>query len=117
MSQMDIAKALGTTQSTVSRQIMKPVTALGASADETTIDGWARNSPSPCQHLYHRRTFCVSGSSLSSNSANQALCYDKTLTGLNLDEDQASRALLRRLIGPQAVLTSVDSRITCPPLA
>ena len=27
-SQMDIAKALGTTQSTVSRQIMKPVTAV-----------------------------------------------------------------------------------------
>ena len=49
--------------------------------------------------------------------ANQALRYDKTLTGLNLDEDQASRAPHDGWIGPQAVLTSVDSRITCPPLA
>ena len=41
-TQMQIAKATGSTQSTVSRQISKPVTSLGASADETTVDGWAK---------------------------------------------------------------------------
>ena len=97
-SQMDIAKALGTTQSTVSRQIMKPVTALGASADETTIDGWARELAQslsqfgPSANILRQRLIFEF-----QFGANQALRYDKTLTGLNLDEDQASRALLRRL--------------------
>ena len=97
-SQMDIAKALGTTQSTVSRQIMKPVTELGASADETTIDGWARELAQSLnqfgteanivrQRLIFEFQF----------GSNQALRYDKTLTGLDLDNDQSSRALLRRL--------------------
>jgi len=97
-SQMDIAKALGTTQSTVSRQIMKPVTELGASADETTIDGWARelaqslNQFGTAANIVRQRLifeFQFGG--------NQALRYDKTLTGLDLDNDQSSRALLRRL--------------------
>ena len=97
-SQMDIAKALGTTQSTVSRQIMKPVTELGASADETTIDGWARelaqslNQFGTAANIVRQRLifeFQLGG--------NQALRYDKTLTGLDLDNDQSSRALLRRL--------------------
>ena len=97
-SQMDIAKALGTTQSTVSRQIMKPVTELGASADETTIDGWARelaqslNQFGTSANIVRQRLIFEF-----QFGSNQALRYDKTLTGLDLDNDQSSRALLRRL--------------------
>lgn len=97
-SQMDIAKALGTTQSTVSRQIMKPVTELGASADETTIDGWARelaqslNQFGTAANIVRQRLIFEF-----QFGSNQALRYDKTLTGLDLDNDQSSRALLRRL--------------------
>ena len=40
-SQVEIADILGTTQSTISRQIMKKPVELFASADESTIDGWA----------------------------------------------------------------------------
>ena len=36
-TQMQIASATGSTQSTASHQIMKPVLELGASADETTM--------------------------------------------------------------------------------
>ncbi len=97
-SQMEIAKATGSTQSTVSRHIMKPVIALGASADEVTVDGWARelaqslNQFGPEASVIRQRLvfeFQFGG--------NQTLRYDKTLTGVNLDDDQASRALLRRL--------------------
>ena len=97
-SQMDIAKALGTTQSTVSRQIMKPVTELGASADETTIDGWARelaqslNQFGTAANIVRQRLIFEF-----QFGSNQALRYDKTLTGLDLDNDQSSLALLRRL--------------------
>ena len=41
-TQMQIAKATGSTQSTVSRQISKPVIKLGATADEATVDGWSK---------------------------------------------------------------------------
>ena len=97
-SQMEIANATGSTQSTVSRQIMKPVIALGASADEVTVDGWARELAhsltqfGPEAKVIRQRLvfeFQFGG--------NQTLRYDKSLTGVNLDEDQASRALLRRL--------------------
>ncbi len=97
-SQMDIAKATGSTQSTVSRQIMKPVVSLGASADETTVDGWAKELAQslaqfgPEANVLRQRLvfeFQFGG--------NQTLRYDKTLTGMNLDDDQAGRALLRRL--------------------
>ena len=97
-SQMEIAKALGTTQSTVSRQIMKPVTELGATADETTIDGWARelaqslNQFGTAANIVRQRLIFEF-----QFGSNQTLRYDKTLTGLNLDSDQSSRALLRRL--------------------
>ena len=97
-SQMEIAKATGSTQSTVSRQIMKPVVSLEASADETTVDGWARE-------LAHSLAQLGTGASVTRQrlvfefqfAGNQTLRYDKTLTGMNLDEDQATRALLRRL--------------------
>ena len=97
-SQMEIAKATGSTQSTVSRQIMKPVVSLGASADETTVDGWAKELAQslaqfgPEANVLRQRLvfeFQFGG--------NQTLRYDKTLTGMNLDDDQAGRALLRRL--------------------
>ena len=50
-TQMQIAKATGSTQSTVSRHISKPVVELGATADEVMIDGWAKElSVSMAQH-------------------------------------------------------------------
>lgn len=97
-TQMQIAKATGSTQSTVSRQITKPVISLGASADENTVDGWARELAASLaqfgpdasvvrQRLVFELQF----------GGSQTLRYDKTLTGLDLDEDQTSKALLRRL--------------------
>jgi predicted fused transcriptional regulator/phosphomethylpyrimidine kinase len=97
-SQMDIAKATGSTQSTVSRQIMKPVQALGASADEATIDGWAQELAQslaqlgPDSNVVRQRLIVEL-----QFGGSQTLRFDKTLTGLNLDEDQTARALLRRL--------------------
>ena len=41
-TQMQIARATGSTQSTVSRQISKPAVQLGATADEVMIDGRAK---------------------------------------------------------------------------
>ena len=41
-SQMNIAAMLGTTQSTISRQYQKPIAQLSGSADELTVDGWAK---------------------------------------------------------------------------
>ena len=95
---MQIAKATGSTQSTVSRQITKSVIPLGASADENTVDGWARELAASLaqfgpdatvvrQRLVFELQF----------GGNQTLRYDKTLTGLDLDDDQTSKALLRRL--------------------
>ncbi len=97
-SQMEIAKATGSTQSTVSRQIMKAPQELGATADEITIDGWA-------QELAHSMAQMGNDTEVLRQrliiefqfSGNQNIRYDKTLTGMNLDEDQASRAILRRL--------------------
>lgn len=97
-SQMDIAKATGSTQSTVSRQIMKPVQMLGASADEAMIDGWAQELAQslaqlgPESNVVRQRLIVELQFGTS-----QTLRFDKTLTGLNLDEDQTARALLRRL--------------------
>jgi predicted fused transcriptional regulator/phosphomethylpyrimidine kinase len=97
-SQMDIAKATGSTQSTVSRQIMKPLLPLGASADESTVDGWA-------QEMAHALDQLGAGATVQRQrlvfefqfKGNHTVRFDKTLTGLNLDADQASGALLRRL--------------------
>ena len=95
---MQIAKATGSTQSTVSRLVTKPVLSLGASADEDTIDGWARElahslaqfGPDATvvrQRLVFELQF----------GGTQTLRYDKTLTGVDLDDDQSSKAILRRL--------------------
>jgi predicted fused transcriptional regulator/phosphomethylpyrimidine kinase/predicted transcriptional regulator len=97
-SQMEIAKATGSTQSTVSRQITKVAQELGATADEVTIDGWA-------QELAHSMTQMGKESEVIRQrliiefqfTGNQNIRYDKTLTGMNLDADQASGAILRRL--------------------
>lgn len=97
-SQTEIAEMLGSTQSTISRQMQKPPTALGSSADEATIDGWghelslALNSMGPESHVVRQRLvveFQFTG--------NNTIRYDKTLTGLDLEEGQEQRALLRRL--------------------
>ena len=97
-SQTEIAEALGSTQSTISRQMQKPPTSLGASADEATIDGWghelslALNSMGPESRVVRQRLvveFQFTG--------NNTIRYDKTLTGLDLEEGQEQRALLRRL--------------------
>ena len=97
-TQMQIAKATGSTQSTVSRQISKPVTSLGASADETTVDGWAKElANSLAQYgpdanvVRQRLVFELQF------AGGQALRYDKTLTGMDLEADQTSKALIRRL--------------------
>lgn len=97
-SQMDIAKATGSTQSTVSRQIMKPVQMLGASADEAMIDGWAQELAQSLAQLGPESNVVRQRLIVELQfGASQTLRYDKTLTGLNLDEDQNARALLRRL--------------------
>ena len=97
-SQMEIADVTGSTQSTISRLLMKPAFSLGASADEATVDAWARelaaslnqfgtNAKPIRQRLVFELQF----------GPNQSLRYDKTFTGLNLDEDQAAKAVLRRI--------------------
>ena len=97
-SQMDIAKATGSTQSTVSRQIMKPVQKLGASADEAMIDGWAQELAQSLAQLGPESNVVRQRLIVELQfGASQTLRFDKTLTGLNLDEDQTARALLRRL--------------------
>ncbi|MDE0869429.1 MAG: hypothetical protein OSA21_03850 [Candidatus Poseidoniaceae archaeon] len=97
-SQTEIADTLGSTQSTISRQMQKPPTSLGASADEATIDGWghelslALNSMGPESRVIRQRLvveFQFTG--------NNTIRYDKTLTGMDLEEGQEQRALLRRL--------------------
>ena len=97
-TQMQIAKATGSTQSTVSRLITKSVVGLNATADENTIDGWARELAqslaqfgSDASVVRQRLVFELQF------GGSQTLRYDKTLTGMNLDEDQSSKALLRRL--------------------
>ncbi|MBH34737.1 MAG: hypothetical protein CMB74_04720 [Euryarchaeota archaeon] len=97
-TQMQIAKATGSTQSTVSRLITKSVIPLGATADETTVDGWARELAhslgqfgSDASVVRQRLVFELQF------GGSQTLRYDKTLTGMDLDEDQSSKALLRRL--------------------
>lgn len=97
-SQMDIAKATGSTQSTVSRQIMKPVQMLGASADEAMIDGWAQELAQSLAQLGPESNVVRQRLIVELQfGPSQTLRFDKTLTGLNLDEDQTARALLRRL--------------------
>ena len=97
-TQTQIATITGSTQSTVSRLISKPVIPLGASADENTVDGWARE-------LAHSLAQFGSDASVVRQrlvfelqfGGTQTLRYDKTLTGMDLDEDQSAKALLRRL--------------------
>ena len=79
---MQIAKATGSTQSTVSRQISKPVIKLGATADEATVDGWSKElAASMAQYgpeatvVRQRLVFELQF------GGGQALRYDKTLTG------------------------------------
>ena len=97
-SQVEIADILGTTQSTISRQIMKKPVELNASADESTIDGWAHElsqaliTMGPQSNVIRQRLvleFQFGG--------NSTLRFDKTLTGMDLDVDQEQRSLLRRL--------------------
>jgi len=97
-SQVEIADILGTTQSTISRQIMKKPVELNASADESTIDGWALElsqaliTMGPQSNVIRQRLvleFQFGG--------NNTLRFDKTLTGMDLDVDQEQRSLLRRL--------------------
>ncbi|MDP6235801.1 MAG: thiamine-phosphate synthase family protein [Candidatus Poseidoniaceae archaeon] len=97
-SQTEIANMLGSTQSTISRQMQKPPLRLNASADEATIDAWGTELSQAlsllgpdCKVIRQRLIveFQLSG--------NNTLRYDKTLTGLNLDAGQEQRALLRRL--------------------
>ena len=91
-SQTEIAEVLGSTQSTISRQMQKPPIRLNASADEATIDGWgnelsqALSTLGPGCHVLRQRLiveFQLNG--------NNTLRFDKTLTGLDLDAGQDVR--------------------------
>ena len=97
-SQNDIADMMGSTQSTISRQMQKSPRELGATADEATIDSWGHElsqalaSMGPGSQVIRQRViveFQFTG--------NHTLRFDKTLTGLDLDAGQEQRALLRRL--------------------
>lgn len=97
-SQAEVATILGTTQSTISRQIQRPLPELAGSADEITVDKWADDLSKalvlsgPTAEVVRQRfvtEFQLTG--------NQILRYDTTLTGMDLDEDQIKTALLRRL--------------------
>ena len=97
-SQHEIADLLGSTQSTISRQMQKTIRELGATADEATIDSWgnelsqALSSMGPGTQVLRQR-FIVEFQF----TGNHTLRFDKTLTGLDLDAGQEQRALLRRL--------------------
>ena len=97
-SQNEIADLLGSTQSTISRQMQKTIRQIGATADEATIDSWGNElsqalaSMGPGTQVIRQRIiveFQFTG--------NHTLRFDKTLTGLDLDAGQEQRALLRRL--------------------
>ena len=113
-SQMNIAAMLGTTQSTISRQYQKPVTTLPGSADELTVDGWAKEiaggllSVGQNEELLRQR-FIVEFQF----TGNQVLRFDKTLTGLDLEVDQNEHALIRRL---EWAIGRLDARTVIPVL-
>lgn len=97
-SQAEVAEILGTTQSTISRQILRPLPSLSGSADEITIDRWANELSQsllqlgPTTEVIRQRfvtEFQLTG--------NQVIRFDTSLTGMDLDEDQIRTALLRRL--------------------
>ena len=97
-SQAEIADILGSTQSTISRHIQKPNIQLTSSGDEAIVDAWsselsqALNSIGPKGEIIRQRLvveFQFKG--------NHTIRFDKTLTGLDLDQGQEQRALLRRL--------------------
>ena len=96
--QAEIADILGSTQSTISRHIQKPNIQLASSGDEAIVDAWsselsqALNSIGPKGEIIRQRLvveFQFKG--------NHTIRFDKTLTGLDLDQGQEQRALLRRL--------------------
>lgn len=113
-SQMNIAAMLGTTQSTISRQYQKPIAELSGSADELTVDGWAKEiaggllSVGQSEELLRQR-FIVEFQF----TGNQVLRFDKTLTGLDLESDQNEHALIRRL---EWAIGRLDSTIIMPVL-
>ena len=111
-SQMNIASMLGTTQSTISRQYQKPIAQLPGSADELTVDAWAKEitggllSVGQSEELLRQRfiiEFQFTG--------NQVLRFDKTLTGLDLEDDQNEHALIRRL---EWAIGRINSRLVIP---
>ena len=113
-SQMNIASMLGTTQSTISRQYQKPIAELPGSADELTVDGWAKEiaggllSVGQNDELLRQR-FIVEFQF----TGNQVLRFDKTLTGMDLEIDQNEHALIRRL---EWAIGRLDSRLIMPVL-
>lgn len=97
-SQAEIADILGSTQSTISRHIQKSTIELSSSGDEAMVDAWsselsqALNSIGPKNEVVRQRLvveFQFKG--------NHTIRFDKTLTGLDLDQGQEQRALIRRL--------------------
>tara|TARA_B100000575_G_scaffold98666_1_gene78750 strand:- start:4643 stop:5506 length:864 start_codon:yes stop_codon:yes gene_type:complete len=113
-SQMNIASMLGSTQSTISRQYQKSMLALPGSADELTVDGWAKElaggllSVGQSEELLRQR-FIVEFQF----TGNQVLRFDKTLTGLDLEVDQNEHALIRRL---EWAIGRLDSKSLLPVL-
>lgn len=97
-SQAETAAILGTTQSTISRLVTRPMPTLPGSADESVIDGWGNELAQaliqlgPSTKVVRQRfvtEFQLSG--------NQIIRFDSTLTGTDLDKGQLRTALLRRL--------------------
>ena len=111
-SQHEIADLLGSTQSTISRQMQKTIRELGATADEATIDSWgnelsqALSSMGPGTQVLRQR-FIVEFQF----TGNQVLRFDKTLTGLDLEVDQNEHALIRRL---EWAIGRLDARLLLP---
>ncbi|MFL2949510.1 MAG: thiamine-phosphate synthase family protein [Candidatus Poseidoniaceae archaeon] len=97
-SQTEIAEIMGSTQSTISRQMQKSPRQLGATADEATIDSWGNElsqalaSMGPGTNVLRQRLIVEL-----QFTGNHTLRFDKTLTGTDLDAGQEQRALLRRL--------------------
>ena len=104
----------GTTQSTISRQYQKGIVDLPGSADELTVDGWAKEiaggllSIGQTEELLRQR-FIVEFQF----TGNQVLRFDKTLTGLDLEVDQNEHALIRRL---EWAIGRLDARLLLPVL-
>jgi len=97
-SQMEIASITGTTQSTVSRMLSKPVFTIGSSSDDVIVDAWAQESAQTLTQIGPNAEV-IRQRLILEIQFNNGHTYrsDKTLTGIDLDSNQEREALLQRL--------------------